>query len=51
MKDLITASVLTLNSALELENELCRYNCKTVEDLKEFLWQNYKIVVKLWTEQ
>lgn len=36
---------LRIDSAIALENEMCRYNCCTLEELREVLWDEYGVTV------
>lgn len=38
---------LIIDSPIDLESEMCRYNCKTKEELDELLWYNYGIALVL----
>lgn len=40
-----------IESQMDLEQEMCRYNCKTKEELDDFLWYNYGIVLILDYEE
>ena len=34
---------LIIDNPMELEAEICRYNCKTKEELDELLWFDYGV--------
>ena len=34
-----------IESPMDLEQEMCRYNCKTKEELDELLWYTYGVVL------
>ena len=37
----IAENTLIINSPSDLEAEMCRYNCRTKEELEEVLWYDY----------
>lgn len=37
----IIAETLIIDSPMDLEAEMCRYNCHTKEELEEVLWNDY----------
>lgn len=37
----IAENTLIIDSPMDLEAEMCRYNCPTKEELKEVLWNDY----------
>ena len=37
----ITENALIIDSLIDLEAEMCRYNCHTKEELEEVLWNDY----------
>lgn len=41
----ITENELIVESPLELEAEMCRYNCQTKEDLENVLWFDYNVIL------
>ena len=44
LSDMATIAENTLiidNSPMDLEAEMCRYNCHTKEELEEVLWNDY----------
>lgn len=36
-----------IESPIDLEAEMCRYNCKTKEELDELLWFDYGVILIL----
>lgn len=34
---------IIIESEMDLESEMCKYNCKTVEELDEYLWFTYGV--------
>lgn len=40
-----------IESPMDLEGEMCRYNCKTKEELDELLWYTYGVVLILDYEE
>lgn len=38
---------LHITSPLDLEAEMCKYNCKTVEEFDDLLWFTYGVILKL----
>lgn len=43
----IAENTLIINSPIDLEAEVCRYNCHTKEELKETLWHDYGAILVL----
>lgn len=43
----ISENTLIINSLIDLEAEVCRYNCHTKEELKETLWHDYGTILVL----
>lgn len=43
----ITETALIVDSPMDLEAEICRYNCHTKEELEEVLWDEYKTILTL----
>lgn len=43
----ITEKTLIIESPTDLEAEMCRYNCKTVEELEDTLWFDYGVTLML----
>ena len=43
----ITENTLIIDSPMDLEAEICRYNCRTKEELEEVLWNNYGTAIVL----
>lgn len=41
------ASTLIIDSYIDLEAEMCRYNCHTKEELEEVLWHDYSTFLVL----
>ena len=41
----LIGKALHIKSDLDLENEMRRHNCKTIEELSDFLWINYGMVL------
>ena len=37
----IAENTLIIDSPMDLEAEMCRYNCHTKEELEEVLWNGY----------
>lgn len=37
----IAENTLIIDSPMDLEAEMCRYNCHTKEELEEVLWNDY----------
>lgn len=37
----IAENTLIIDSPANLEAEMCRYNCRTKEELEEILWYDY----------
>ena len=37
----IAENTLIIDSLMDLEAEMCRYNCHTKEELEEVLWNDY----------
>lgn len=35
--------ILIIDSPIELEAEICRYNCHTKEELENLLWNDYGV--------
>lgn len=42
-----SASILTVDSFIDLEAEMCRYNCHTKEELEEVLQRDYNTLLVL----
>lgn len=40
-----------IESPMDLEAEMCRYNCQTKEELDELLWYDYGVVLILDYEE
>lgn len=40
-----------IESQMDLEQEMCRYNCKTKEELDNLLWYTYGVVLILDYEE
>lgn len=38
---------LIIRNQLDLENEMCRHNCKTKEELEDLLWYNHGILLEI----
>ena len=38
---IIAENTLIIDSPMDLEVEICRYNCHTKEELEEILWNDY----------
>lgn len=38
---------MAVDNPIELENEICRYNCQTKEELEELLWEEYGVMLVL----
>lgn len=38
---------IVIESPTDLENELCRYNCKTKEELEDLLWFQYAVTLTI----
>ena len=36
-----------IESALDLENEMCKYDCKTAMELCDLLWESYGVILIL----
>lgn len=43
----IEKEAIFIESPLDLEAEMCRYNCHTKEELEEVLWYDYDITLIL----
>lgn len=43
----IAENTLIVNSLIDLEAEMCRYNCRTKEELEEILWNDYSTTLVL----
>ena len=41
----IAENTLIIDSPMDLEAEMCRYNCHTKEELEEVLWNDYGMVM------
>ena len=41
----IDEDIMYIESPMELESEMCRYNCKTKEELDTLLWTEYGVVL------
>ena len=41
------APTIIIDSYIDLEAEMCRYNCHTKEELKETLWHDYGTILVL----
>ena len=50
MAEIIEDEVHVKNS-MDLEAEMCKYNCKTKEELKELLWLDYGVLLILDYEE
>lgn len=37
----IAGNKMYIENLVDLEAEMCRYNCQTVEELNNFLWYNH----------
>lgn len=46
-----TKGAIIVESAMDLESEMCKYNCKTVEELDTCLWLTYGVELKLKYKQ
>lgn len=42
---IITEKTLTIESPMDLEAEMCRYNSKTREELEDTLWFDYGVIL------
>lgn len=42
---MLIGNELHVSSHLELEAEMCRYNCTTQEELEEILWEIYGTIL------
>ena len=40
-----------IESLMDLESEMCKYDCKTKEELKEHLWATYGVILFLDYEE
>ena len=38
---------IIIESAMDLESEMCRFNCHTLEELEELLWNEHSMVLVL----
>ena len=38
-----------IESVMDLENEMCKYDCKTEEELDNILWHDYGVALILET--
>lgn len=47
----IEEDVIFIESPLDLEAEMCRYNCKTKEELDELLWYTYGVTLVIEYEE
>lgn len=43
----IAENTLIIDSPMDLEAEMCRYNCHTKEELEEVLWNDYDATLVL----
>lgn len=43
----MTTTTLIIDSLMDLEAEMCRYNCHTKEELEEVLWNYYSATLVL----
>ena len=41
----ITEGTFIVESPMDLEAEMCRYNCHTKEELEELLWNDYGTIL------
>lgn len=46
----IAENTLIIDSPMDLEAEMCRYNCHTKEELEEVLWNDYGATLVLTYE-
>ena len=46
----IAENTLIIDSPMDLEAEMCRYNCHTKEELEEVLWNDYGATLVLTFE-
>lgn len=46
----IAENTLIIDSPMDLEAEMCRYNCHTKEELEEVLWNDYGATLALTFE-
>ena len=46
----IAENTLIIDSPMDLEAEMCRYNCRTKEELEEVLWNDYGTTLVLTFE-
>lgn len=46
----IAENTLIIDSPMDLEAEMCRYNCHTKEELEEALWNDYGATLVLTYE-
>ena len=46
----IAENTLIIDSLMDLEAEMCRYNCHTKEELEEVLWNDYGATLVLTFE-
>lgn len=46
----IAKNTLIIDSPMDLEAEMCRYNCHTKEELEEVLWNDYGATLVLTFE-
>lgn len=46
----IAENTLIIDSPIDLEAEMCRYNCHTKEELEEVLWNDYSATLVLTYE-
>lgn len=44
---ILVDDIFTVYSPIDLEAEMCRYNCHTKEELKEVLWYDYDATLVL----
>lgn len=47
----IAENTIIIESQMDLESEMCRYNCKTKEELEELLWYDYGVTLIIKYEQ
>lgn len=46
-----TEDAMHIESPMDLENVMCKYNCKTKEELDELLWHTYGVALVLDYEE
>ena len=47
----IEKEAIFIESPLDLEAEMCRYNCKTKEELDKLLWYTYGVALVIEYEE